>query len=388
MKRAATNIMSEHLLVVVLAIVGAVSVVVLPFLPAVPLTWGLLAVYAVPVLLVAGIDWAFGGTGEDDFGLPLDIALAVLAPALITTVVVAARRYATLARGSKGGLRPLRSAMAAVVPAAVLSGVVATSTILASRAGAAPTALGSLTISASVGGLAYVVIDYWFARWLDADEMYLPWVSVEGARTHWLLWLADIAVAVLVVLMWVQNQPILAAFVAVLLVGSLRIANGLLSRVQHVYAATAEALVAALAATLPRELVVNSDLANDAAVAAELLGLPFVETNTVRSAAWLFALERVGRDFDMDFADVLCDEAVLPPEMSRVVRRLLGRPAQSPTRPELIATLVILECARRRGLASEGLSAATAHLEPSGVATAERVVANVVPRAAADSRSR
>jgi hypothetical protein len=182
----------------------------------------------------------------------------------------------------------------------------------------------------------------------------------------------------LLVLMWDRDaQPAVAltVLVASLLLLSLRLAYGLLRQVLTLYSATAEALVAALAATLPEQQIIDTQVAAESAQVAERLGLPATEIDRVRSAAWLLSLVRVGEQSGVDFSPVLAEPEVLPDETARVMNVVAGlEGGQSPTQSDMIAALIVLMCAERHGLVAPQLRDAEAAVGAEGSAATRKVV--------------
>lgn len=342
-----------------------------------PFVW----VFLVPAGFLVLVDWAQGPVRDSDFGLALDVALLSMAPSLGGIALVAMRRLATLAvrqvHGplSRGvvyvGLPPCLLAAGSLALVRVL-GIGPPLSVAAGAQGA------TRLLAAAVLGAAYVLLDAVLARWVGSNDIFVPWAAKASVRSYGVLWASEVAVAMLLVLMWDRDaQPAVAltVLVASLLLLSLRLAYGLLRQVLTLYSATAEALVAALAATLPEQQIIDTQVAAESAQVAERLGLPATEIDRVRSAAWLLSLVRVGEQSGVDFSPVLAEPEVLPDETARVMNVVAGlEGGQSPTQSDMIAALIVLMCAERHGLVAPQLRDAEAAVGAEGSAATRKVV--------------
>jgi hypothetical protein len=260
---------------------SALVLVAMAWLPSTLLSTELGLMFAIPSVILIGIDWATGGFADNDFALAADIVLLLSTAGVYAVLLVLARRMASLlARDRSTPRATLASAVYVVLPP-VLAGAVVTSMVGVS----AHEAPFSVAMAATVG-LAYVVLDAGFGLLARAENPYLPWALTASIAAYGALWLSHVSLALLGGLT-LPSLGLLSVIIFTVLAVLLRVAYGLVRRVTRLYASTAEALGVALEATLPEPERRTSRRAALAGAATRSLGFPEQDAALVESASWL-----------------------------------------------------------------------------------------------------
>ncbi len=238
--------------------------------------------FALPAVVLLGMDWVEGGFRDNDFALGADTVLMLSSPGVYSVFLVMLRRMASLlTRASTERPASLSAAVYVVVPPVSIGIAIG----MAQRfAGWQPA--GTSAVAAAVcAGTLYVVLDALFGLLARARAVYWPWALPANLNAYGLLWASQVSLAVMAELT-LGALGLLAVWLFTLLAVLLRVAYGLVRRLLRLYGATAEALAATLEATLPSpsgtELIANS-----AAGTATELGLPESDAALVSSAAWV-----------------------------------------------------------------------------------------------------
>lgn len=237
--------------------------------------------FAVPAVLLLVFDWSEGGSRDNDFALPADIALVVTSAGLYPVLIIALRRIASMAARNKIE----RSRSAAGVAYALGPPVVAGLAFLLAEVLGIQHQLATVVVVSVV----YVAADLFAGVILRADSVLWRWALPSNVRQYGLLWVSQVSIAGLG-LVTVQSLGWLSVVLVTLLAVLLRFSFALVQQALALYTATAQTVTAAVEAALPDRIDLDQETAQRVYGAALRLGLPEADADRVKSAAWLDGL--------------------------------------------------------------------------------------------------
>ena len=247
--------------------------------------------FALPSVVLLGMDWATGGFPDNDFALGADIVLLVSGAGVYAVLLVLARRMASLlVRQADSRSATMSAAAYLLVPPVAVGGLLA---VVGLRAFAIWNA-DPAVVAAAVLGLLYVLLDASLGLVSRSPDTFWRWALPANVRAYGLLWLSQVSLAVLGELTLPQLGLLSVALFTLLSV-LLRVAYGFMRRVLRLYTATAEALTAALEATISDPGTHAQAVASNAYRTARTLGFPDEDSSLVQSASLLESI--VGRGF-------------------------------------------------------------------------------------------
>jgi hypothetical protein len=246
--------------------------------------------FVLPSVLLLGTDWATGGFSDNDFALGADIVLLVSGAGVYAVLLVLARRMASLLTRQSPRAATMGAAAYLLAPPVAIGGLLAAGGLEPFTVVHADPAV----VAAATAGLLYVLLDAFLGLLARSADTFWPWALPANARAYGLLWLSQVSLAVLAELTLPQLGLLSVVLFSLLLV-LLRVAYGFMRRVLQLYTATAEALTAALEATLLTPGMEALPLADAAYRTARALGFPQEDASLVQSASLLESI--VGQGF-------------------------------------------------------------------------------------------